>query len=255
MSESCPPCSGNFLNHVHLSPPGAESRAFAIRDDDPIPLSIDFRGGEAVIFSRERVHHSQARNVHLPGVSSSAPQHRLGCQKLRRSRCKSSATRLREEGVTWRRDYAPLNKETRAAASGVRPMLKGPSLPARKASRAEKNRKSIRMPPPCTGFGISHGPARSASRSLDPDNTAQHRKRYFAPLECFILIDGLFERSTLLAAIAEVSRSRDVSHAWHCKCLSNLLLGNSYSMSLCPVRESGNEPPMINKFVGQRPLR
>ncbi|KIW00023.1 uncharacterized protein PV09_08375 [Verruconis gallopava] len=42
--------SGTFLNHVRLSPPGQESRAFAVNDGDVIQLGIDFRGGEEMIF-------------------------------------------------------------------------------------------------------------------------------------------------------------------------------------------------------------
>jgi pSer/pThr/pTyr-binding forkhead associated (FHA) protein len=42
--------SGTFLNHVRLSPPGQESRAFAVNDGDVVQLGIDFRGGEEMIF-------------------------------------------------------------------------------------------------------------------------------------------------------------------------------------------------------------
>lgn len=42
--------SGTFLNHVRLSGPGAESKAFPINDGDIVQLGIDFKGGEEMIF-------------------------------------------------------------------------------------------------------------------------------------------------------------------------------------------------------------
>lgn len=42
--------SGTFLNHVRLSPPGQESRPYAVNDGDVVQLGIDFKGGEEVIF-------------------------------------------------------------------------------------------------------------------------------------------------------------------------------------------------------------
>jgi hypothetical protein len=42
--------SGTFLNHVRLSAPGVESRAFPVNDGDLVQLGIDFRGGEEMIF-------------------------------------------------------------------------------------------------------------------------------------------------------------------------------------------------------------
>jgi pSer/pThr/pTyr-binding forkhead associated (FHA) protein len=42
--------SGTFLNHLRLSPPGVESRAYAVNDGDVVQLGIDFRGGEEMIF-------------------------------------------------------------------------------------------------------------------------------------------------------------------------------------------------------------
>lgn len=42
--------SGTFLNHLRLSPPGQESRAYAVNDGDVVQLGIDFRGGEEMIF-------------------------------------------------------------------------------------------------------------------------------------------------------------------------------------------------------------
>jgi hypothetical protein len=42
--------SGTFLNHVRLSSPGMESRAFPLNDGDIVQLGIDFKGGEEVIF-------------------------------------------------------------------------------------------------------------------------------------------------------------------------------------------------------------
>ena len=35
---------------MRLSPPGQESRAFAVNDGDVVQLGIDFRGGEEMIF-------------------------------------------------------------------------------------------------------------------------------------------------------------------------------------------------------------
>ncbi|KAI6897817.1 hypothetical protein KC318_g12963 [Hortaea werneckii] len=42
--------SGTFLNHVRLSPPGQESRPYAVNDGDVVQLGIDFKGGEEIIF-------------------------------------------------------------------------------------------------------------------------------------------------------------------------------------------------------------
>jgi pSer/pThr/pTyr-binding forkhead associated (FHA) protein len=42
--------SGTFLNHVRLSPPNKESRAYTVNDGDVVQLGIDFKGGEEVIF-------------------------------------------------------------------------------------------------------------------------------------------------------------------------------------------------------------
>ncbi|TDZ18847.1 E3 ubiquitin-protein ligase DMA2 [Colletotrichum sidae] len=42
--------SGTFLNHIRLSPPGTESKPFAINDGDIVQLGIDFKGGEEMIF-------------------------------------------------------------------------------------------------------------------------------------------------------------------------------------------------------------
>lgn len=42
--------SGTFLNHIRLSPPSQESKAFPINDGDIIQLGIDFKGGEEMIF-------------------------------------------------------------------------------------------------------------------------------------------------------------------------------------------------------------
>ncbi|CUS09035.1 unnamed protein product [Tuber aestivum] len=42
--------SGTFLNHVRLSPPGVESRAYPLYDGDILQLGIDFKGGEEQIF-------------------------------------------------------------------------------------------------------------------------------------------------------------------------------------------------------------
>ncbi|KAI0127471.1 hypothetical protein BJ170DRAFT_373607 [Xylariales sp. AK1849] len=42
--------SGTFLNHIRLSPPGNESKPFAVNDGDIVQLGIDFRGGEEMIF-------------------------------------------------------------------------------------------------------------------------------------------------------------------------------------------------------------
>ncbi|KAF2398746.1 SMAD/FHA domain-containing protein, partial [Trichodelitschia bisporula] len=42
--------SGTFLNHLRLSPPGAESKPWPVNDGDVVQLGIDFRGGEEMIF-------------------------------------------------------------------------------------------------------------------------------------------------------------------------------------------------------------
>jgi pSer/pThr/pTyr-binding forkhead associated (FHA) protein len=42
--------SGTFLNHLRLSPPGAESKPWPVNDGDVIQLGIDFKGGEEAIF-------------------------------------------------------------------------------------------------------------------------------------------------------------------------------------------------------------
>ncbi|RPB29724.1 hypothetical protein L211DRAFT_776311 [Terfezia boudieri ATCC MYA-4762] len=42
--------SGTFLNHIRLSAPGAESKAFPLYDGDVLQLGIDFKGGEEPIF-------------------------------------------------------------------------------------------------------------------------------------------------------------------------------------------------------------
>lgn len=42
--------SGTFLNHIRLSPPSQDSKAFPINDGDIIQLGIDFKGGEEMIF-------------------------------------------------------------------------------------------------------------------------------------------------------------------------------------------------------------
>ncbi|KAK4200441.1 hypothetical protein QBC40DRAFT_173970 [Triangularia verruculosa] len=42
--------SGTFLNHIRLSPPGTESKPFAVNDGDIVQLGIDFKGGEEMIF-------------------------------------------------------------------------------------------------------------------------------------------------------------------------------------------------------------
>jgi pSer/pThr/pTyr-binding forkhead associated (FHA) protein len=42
--------SGTFLNHIRLSAPGMESKAFPLNDGDILQLGIDFKGGEEQIF-------------------------------------------------------------------------------------------------------------------------------------------------------------------------------------------------------------
>ncbi|KAK4217872.1 hypothetical protein QBC37DRAFT_437674 [Rhypophila decipiens] len=42
--------SGTFLNHIRLSPAGAESKPFPVNDGDIVQLGIDFKGGEEMIF-------------------------------------------------------------------------------------------------------------------------------------------------------------------------------------------------------------
>ncbi|KAG6039857.1 hypothetical protein E4U41_001967 [Claviceps citrina] len=42
--------SGTFLNHIRLSPPSQESKAYPVNDGDIVQLGIDFKGGEDVIF-------------------------------------------------------------------------------------------------------------------------------------------------------------------------------------------------------------
>jgi pSer/pThr/pTyr-binding forkhead associated (FHA) protein len=42
--------SGTFLNHIRLSPPSQESKAFPVNDGDIVQLGIDFKGGEEMIF-------------------------------------------------------------------------------------------------------------------------------------------------------------------------------------------------------------
>ncbi len=42
--------SGTFLNHIRLSQPSVESRAWAVNDGDIIQLGIDFKGGEEMIY-------------------------------------------------------------------------------------------------------------------------------------------------------------------------------------------------------------
>ncbi|PHH77865.1 hypothetical protein CDD80_135 [Ophiocordyceps camponoti-rufipedis] len=42
--------SGTFLNHIRLSPPSQESRAYPVNDGDIVQLGIDFKGGEEMIF-------------------------------------------------------------------------------------------------------------------------------------------------------------------------------------------------------------
>lgn len=42
--------SGTFLNHIRLSPPGTESKPYAVNDGDIVQLGIDFKGGEEMIF-------------------------------------------------------------------------------------------------------------------------------------------------------------------------------------------------------------
>ncbi|QDS77329.1 hypothetical protein FKW77_004927 [Venturia effusa] len=48
--KDCKSSSGTFLNHLRLSPPGIESRAYPVNDGDVVQLGIDFRGGEEMIF-------------------------------------------------------------------------------------------------------------------------------------------------------------------------------------------------------------
>ncbi|KDQ08092.1 hypothetical protein BOTBODRAFT_38203 [Botryobasidium botryosum FD-172 SS1] len=42
--------SGTFLNHIRLSPPTAESRAFAVKDGDVLQLGVDYQGGAEEIY-------------------------------------------------------------------------------------------------------------------------------------------------------------------------------------------------------------
>ncbi|KJZ74752.1 hypothetical protein HIM_05869 [Hirsutella minnesotensis 3608] len=42
--------SGTFLNHIRLSPPSQESKAYPVNDGDIVQLGIDFKGGEEMIF-------------------------------------------------------------------------------------------------------------------------------------------------------------------------------------------------------------
>lgn len=42
--------SGTFLNHIRLSPPSQESKAYPVNDGDIVQLGIDFKGGEENIF-------------------------------------------------------------------------------------------------------------------------------------------------------------------------------------------------------------
>lgn len=42
--------SGTFLNHIRLSPPNQESRAFALKDGDVVQLGVDYQGGTEDIY-------------------------------------------------------------------------------------------------------------------------------------------------------------------------------------------------------------
>lgn len=42
--------SGTFLNHIRLSAPGAESRAFPLKDGDVLQLGVDYQGGTEEIY-------------------------------------------------------------------------------------------------------------------------------------------------------------------------------------------------------------
>ncbi|KAG8407560.1 hypothetical protein J3459_015992 [Metarhizium acridum] len=42
--------SGTFLNHIRLSGPSQESKAYPVNDGDIVQLGIDFKGGEEMIF-------------------------------------------------------------------------------------------------------------------------------------------------------------------------------------------------------------
>lgn len=42
--------SGTFLNHIRLSGPGAESRAFPLKDGDILQLGVDYQGGTEEIY-------------------------------------------------------------------------------------------------------------------------------------------------------------------------------------------------------------
>jgi pSer/pThr/pTyr-binding forkhead associated (FHA) protein len=42
--------SGTFLNHIRLSGPNAESRAFPLKDGDVLQLGVDYQGGTEEIY-------------------------------------------------------------------------------------------------------------------------------------------------------------------------------------------------------------
>lgn len=42
--------SGTFLNHMRLSAPNTESRAFALKDGDVLQLGVDYQGGTEEIY-------------------------------------------------------------------------------------------------------------------------------------------------------------------------------------------------------------
>ncbi|KAI1174197.1 hypothetical protein F4777DRAFT_580239 [Nemania sp. FL0916] len=123
--------SGTFLNHIRLSPPGTESKAYPINDGDVVQLGIDFKGGEEMIYRcvKMRVElnrgwqakpntFNMATHKHLQSLSAtgSGPSHTQDCSICLNAIAPCQSLFVAPCSHTWHYKC-------------IREMLQGPSAP------------------------------------------------------------------------------------------------------------------------------
>jgi pSer/pThr/pTyr-binding forkhead associated (FHA) protein len=129
--------SGTFLNHIRLSPPSQESKAFPVNDGDIIQLGIDFKGGEEMIFRcvKIRVECNRGWQQGLNNFNKQTHQRLRALAKNKKQVTSDSASTHTSECAICLMSVAPCQSLFVAPCSHVwhykciRPILNGPTWP------------------------------------------------------------------------------------------------------------------------------
>ncbi|KAK3904340.1 hypothetical protein C8A05DRAFT_42567 [Staphylotrichum tortipilum] len=133
--------SGTFLNHIRLSPPGTESKPYAINDGDVVQLGIDFKGGEEMIFRCVKMRLELNRdwqnklNTFNSGPNASLPPPSMATHKRLRNMTAGIANGSSQDCSICLNNIAPCQCLFVAPCSHtwhykcIRSLLAGPSYP------------------------------------------------------------------------------------------------------------------------------